>query len=290
MVSLLRFSHPSLKRYKCPKCRSPFCCVQCSKDHKANHCPANKSNQNENGDDYVSKQQSDNTSAAASTAIASSSTGPQSKYLPVAAFAQASSLPKKKRKRRSNLDDDDYSDNDEPGWNITAEMKQLIQRSDWLRKELEDGGLRHLIEQIDAASDDDGEEDNNSNKRRNNRGGNGQNNSENGNMDISQRVLALARTKHSHPKFATFIDRLLVTAGVLIDGSGGGGNGEAGLFEGGGLGESGRLELVPVPRRGGELIAAAGGKVESRSVNEDIGSDEESDSSDEDDSDESITE
>lgn len=296
--------HPHLEnRYKCPKCRSPFCCVQCSKDHKANHCPATKSN-NETGDDDVSKQQqSDNTAAAAtSTAVAkvgssSAATEPQSKYLPAAAFAQAaSSLPKKKRKRRPAHDDDD-SDNDEPGWNITAEMKQLVQRSEWLRKELEDGGLRHLIEQIDAASDDDdddGEEDNNSNKRKKNWGRNGQHNNKNGNTDISQRVLALARTKHSHPKFASFIDRLLVTAGVLVDG--GGGNGEASLFEGGGgggggLGESGRLELVPVPRRGGELIAAAGGKVESRSADEDSGSDEESDSSsDEDDSDGSSAE
>ena len=189
--------------------------------------------------------------------------------------------------RRPN--DDDDSDNDEPGWNITEEMKQMIQRSEWLRKELEDGGLRHLIEQIDAASDVE-EEDDDGNGNNNNRRKNwGRNANKNGNTDISQRVLTLARTRHSHPKFATFMDRLLVTAGVLTDGGGGGG-GEANLFEGG---ESGRLELVTVPRRGGELVtapaapaAAAGEEVESSSEEEDS---DDSDSSDEDDSDESST-
>eukprot|EP00984_Skeletonema_dohrnii_P002201 scaffold754_cov133-Skeletonema_dohrnii-CCMP3373.AAC.6 len=266
-------------KYKCPKCRSPFCCVQCSKDHKANHCPTTKSS-----DDDVSKQQSNHTAAASTTANSSSVTEPQSKYLPAAAFAQASSSssqPNKKRMRRPN--DDDDSDNDEPGWNITEEMKQMIQRSEWLRKELEDGGLRHLIEQIDAASDVEEEEDNgNNNNRRKNWGRNA---NKNGNTDISQRVLTLARTRHSHPKFATFMDRLLVTAGVLTDGGGGGG--EANLFEGG---ESGRLELVTVPRRGGELVAApaAAGDEEVESSSEEGDSDD-SDSLDEDDSDESST-
>eukprot|EP00985_Skeletonema_marinoi_P025641 scaffold19004_cov101-Skeletonema_marinoi.AAC.1 len=271
-------------KYKCPKCRSPFCCVQCSKDHKANHCPATKSN--DTGDDDVSKQQSNHT-AAASTVTNSTTTKPQSKYLPAAAFAQSSSIssqPNKKRMRRPN--DDDDSDNDEPGWNITEEMKQMIQRSEWLRKELEDGGLRHLIGHIDAASDVEEEEDDNGNNNR--RKNWGRNANKNGNTDISQRVLTLARTRHSHPKFATFMDRLLVTAGVLTDGGGGGG-GEANLFEGG---ESGRLELVTVPRRGGELVAApaaaaAGEEVESSSEEED--SDDDSDSSDDDDSDESST-
>ena len=238
----------------------------------------------------MSKQQS-NTSLAATTtssaeAISTTNTEPQSKYLPPAAYAQAysssTSQPKKKRMRRSN--DDDDSDNDEPGWNITEDMKQMIQHSEWLRKELEDGGLRHLIEQIDAASDveEDGD-DCNSNRRKNW----GRHTNKNGNHgDISKRVLTLARTKHSHPKFATFVDRLLLTAGVLTDG--GGRDGEANLFEEGG--EVGRLELVPVPRRGGgELVAAAtaAGNKEEESSSEEEDSDNGSDS---DDSDESSTE
>ena len=77
--------------------------------------------------------------------------------IPYPSSSSSSSQPKKKRIRRSN--DDDDSDNDEPGWNITEDMKQMIQHSEWLRKELEDGGLRHLIEQIDAASDVEEEDD-----------------------------------------------------------------------------------------------------------------------------------
>eukprot|EP00986_Skeletonema_menzelii_P016705 scaffold15580_cov130-Skeletonema_menzelii.AAC.2 len=270
-------------KYKCPKCRSPFCCVQCSKDHKANHCPATKSI--ETGEDG-SKQQSNTltaTTASSAEAIRTTNTESQSKYLPPAAFAQASSSsssqPKKKRMRRSN--DDDDSDGDEPGWNINEDMKRMIQHSEWLRKELEDGGLRHLIEQIDAASDVEEEDDESNSNRRKNWG---RNTNKNGNhRDLSKRVLTLARTKHSHPKFATFVDRLLLTAGVLTDG--GGRDGEANLFEEGGVG---RLELVPVPRRGGgELVVAAAGAKEEESSSEEEESDNGSDS---DDSDESSTE
>ena len=223
----------------------------------------------------MSKQQLTNSSA--SVAAASTTNEQQSKYLPLAAFKQpesSSSEPKKKRARRN---EDQDSDDDEPGFNITEEMKQMIQRSEWLRKELEDGGLRHLIEQIDAASDvEEEDDDNNDNNRRKNWGRNGQQkHKKNGNTEISQRVLALARTKHSHPKFAAFIDRLLLTAGVLTDGSGQ--NGEANnLFDGG---ESGRLELVPVPRRGGELVAVATADGGAESGEEDSSSDDESDES-----------
>lgn len=227
--------------------------MQCSKDHKANHCPANKTaSNNNNGSEDATKQQCIDITAA----TAGSNTESQSKYLPVDVLKQQSaSRPKKRIRRSSNHDDSD--DDDQPGWNITDEMKQLIQRSDWLRKELNDGGLRHLIGEIDAASDveeeeDEADNDNGSNnyyKRRKNNWGRKDRNNKNGNAvdDISPRVLALARTKHSHPKFAAFMDKLLLTAGVLTDGTGGGEEGEG----------CGRLELVPVPRRGGEITTAA---------------------------------
>lgn len=239
--------------------------------------------------------------AAVGTISSNAAESQQSKYLPAAAFKQSSL--RKKRVGRSDSDDDD---DDQPGWNITPEMKQLIQRSDWLRKELQDGGLRHLIEQIDAASDEEEEDEhhlngdesrsNNNKRRKKNWGMNGQSNM-NGNIAVSPRELALARTKHSHPKFAAFMDRLLLTAGVLAESGGGdGGNGESNLFEVT-RGLEARLELVPVPRRCGEVAADAAavrGKLESQSNDgeEDSGSsddDEESGSSDEvkDDDDES---
>lgn len=200
-------------------------------------------------------------------ATAGSNTESESKYLTVDVLKQQSaSRPKKRIRRSSNNNESD--DDDQPGWNITDEMKQLVQRSDWLRKELNDGGLRHLIGEIDAASDVEEEEDeadngsNNYYKRRKNKWGMKDHNNKNGNAvdDISPRVLALARTKHSHPKFAAFMDKLLLTAGVLTDGTGGGEEGEG----------CGRLELVPVPRRGGEITAAAAtGDQESQSEEED---------------------
>lgn len=259
--------------------------MQCSKDHKANHCPANKTASNNNdGSEDATKQQGIDTTAAT---VGCNNTESRSKYLPVDVLKQQSaSRPKKRIRRSSNNDDSD--DDDQPGWNITDEMKQLIQRSDWLRKELNDGGLRHLIGEIDAASDVEEEEDeadndtgsNNNYKRRKNNWGRKDRNNKNGNAvdDISPRVLALARTKHSHPKFAAFMDKLLLTAGVLTDaGTGGGEEGEG----------CGRLELVPVPRRGGEIRsdAAANDDQESQSEEDDSASDsnEEEGGGDEDD-------
>jgi hypothetical protein len=242
--------------------------VQCSKDHKANRCPANKTASNKNGSEDATKQQCIDITAATA---GSNNTESQSKYLPVDVLKeQSASRPKKRIRRSSNNDDSD--DDDQPGWNITDEMKQLIQRSDWLRKELNDGGLRHLIGEIDAASDveEEDEADNdtggNNYKRRKNNWGRKDRNNKNGNAvdDISPRVLALARTKHSHPKFAAFMDKLLLTAGVLTDGTGGGEEGEG----------CGRLELVPVPRRGGErTTAAATDDQESQSEEDDSASD-----------------
>ena len=226
--------------------------MQCSKDHKANHCPANKTAPNNDGSEDATKQQGIDTTAAT---VGCNNTESQSKYLPVDVLKQQSSSRPKKRIRRSSNNNDDSDDDDQPGWNITDEMKQLIQRSDWLRKELNDGGLRHLIGEIDAASDVEEEEEdeadndtggNNYYKRRKNNWGRKDRNNKNDNAvdDISPRVLALARTKHSHPKYAAFMDKLLLTAGVLTDaGTGGGEEGEG----------CGRLELVPVPRRGGEI-------------------------------------
>lgn len=36
-------------------------------------------------------------------------------------------------------------------------------------------------------------------------------------QELTQNEAALERAKHSNPKFAKFIDRLLLTAGVLVD-------------------------------------------------------------------------
>eukprot|EP00804_Cyclotella_cryptica_P013495 CCRYP_017220-RC/>CCRYP_017220-RC protein AED:0.19 eAED:0.27 QI:0/0/0.5/1/0/0/2/412/238 len=138
----------------------------------------------------------------------------------------------RKRHARDNDDENDSHD-DEPGLNITPDMKKRLQQSTWLRKELQDGGLRHLIGMIDAASDDD-EENGDNNKRFHSKKAR-----RNAHEEITPRVLALARIKNSHPKFASFIDRLLLTAGVLQPAEGTDGD------------SRGPLSLVPIPRRPG---------------------------------------
>ena len=145
-------------------------------------------------------------------------------------------------------------------------MKQQISQSKWIQNELKDGGLRQLIDSIDCASDVDDEDDSKPHgyrcqqkKRDNNK--------------ISPRVLALARAKHRHPKFASFVDEMLLTAGVLQPAGGGGdGGGEerlANILEG--QGERGPLVLAPVPCRSAD-------DVNSESSNESENDSEESDS------------
>jgi hypothetical protein len=50
------------------------------------------------------------------------------------------------------LDEDEDLDAD--GWWITREMMDGIDNSDWLRKELSDGGLRQIIAKIDMTDDE----------------------------------------------------------------------------------------------------------------------------------------
>ena len=168
-----------------------------------------------------------------------------------------------KRLRRSNNDDDDEYDShdDEPGWNITNEMKARLQQSSWLRKELQDGGLRQLIDNIDAASDN--VEENEDQQRKKNM------NSKNATR-ISARELTLARTKHTHPKFASFTDQLLLLAGVLQPaagggGGGGGGGGEVTMSDTGLIDEGdnhGQLVLAPIPRLNRTVLKSSGSGTE----------------------------
>ena len=236
-------------RYKCPKCRSPFCCVQCSKDHKANHCPA------------TTKTSATESSTDVNLSCTSTTTEQQSKYLSTKELQATSQQPRRKRIRPTKSSEESDDDDDEPGLKITDEMKQKLHQSKWLRKELQDGGLRKLIESIDTASDveeddDNGKCNNRQQSQRRHHGGNNKGNNNTNNDTISSRELALARTKHSHPKFKSFIDEMLLTAGVLQPADNG-----VGGEEGRGTttlsrilqGESahGPLVLAPVPRRGG---------------------------------------
>lgn len=86
--------------------------------------------------------------------------------------------------RRLYNGDDDNDDDDEDlddGWKVTDEMKKAIENSQWLRNQLQDGGLREVIRQVVASGDG----------------------------------LEQQQPQHRFPQFQVFIDKLLVVAGVL---------------------------------------------------------------------------
>lgn len=274
-------------KYKCPKCRAPFCCVQCSKDHKANHCTAATPTKI-----ITSSDDAPNAST--------NGEGEQSNYLPKKELMKTTTQKKKKRRRQSDNDDSDDSHDDEPGWNITPEMKKRVRESTWLRKELQDGGLRQLISRIDAASEDEDDDDddnegndtyNNRRQKYNTRRGDA---NTSGSVSISPRGLALARTKHSHSKFAMFVDQIMLTAGVLHQqpdpgatnngGLGGGqdiNNALVSILEG--RGHHAPLVLTPVPRVGARKMESEDDS-ESSSDGESSSSSESDESSEDDDS------
>ena len=174
-------------KYKCPKCRVPYCSVKCCKEHKL-QC----------------------TNAAPPT-CSKTETSQEStqKEIKASQYLDANQLTndplENSIKRRQMLDDDDDSDLELEGWRITKEMMDRIDSSDWIRQELQDGGLRQIIAEIDVADDT---QENTCRKKR----------KLNAQPEPTARELALMRARQSNPKFSNFIDRLLVTAGVLVEG------------------------------------------------------------------------
>ncbi|GFH50242.1 hypothetical protein CTEN210_06718 [Chaetoceros tenuissimus] len=173
-------------KYKCPKCRVPYCSVKCCKEHKL-QCM----------------------NAASPIKPSNSSQESTQKEIKASQYLDAKQLTndplENSIKRRQMLDDDDDSDLELEGWKITKEMMDRIDSSDWIRQELQDGGLRQIIAEIDVADDT---QDNTCRKKR----------KLNAQPEPTPRELALMRARQSNPNFSNFIDRLLVTAGVLVEG------------------------------------------------------------------------
>jgi len=141
-------------------------------------------------------------------------------------------------RRRNMLDEDEDEDLDADGWRITREMMDRIDNSDWLRKELSDGGLRQIIAQIDMADDE--EENYQRRKKRPKLGAI---------PDLSPRETALMKARHSNPKFSNFIDRLLVTSKVLVEGEKTTEQELASFLLGDKMEVNGMLSLAPVIKR-----------------------------------------
>jgi len=177
------------KRYKCPKCRLLYCSVNCCKTHKES-CSALLESST-----VTSKEQSSKNTCGVQ----------QSKYL---AADELTRDPLENAIRRRKIYEDNEEDLDE-GWRITPQMMDMLDNSEWLRKELQDGGLRQLIAEIDCA--DDVEDDSTRNHSRNYRkplklGAE---------PELSQREIVYMRIKQTNPKFSEFVDKLMLVAGVL---------------------------------------------------------------------------
>jgi len=181
-------------KYKCPRCRFPYCSVKCCREHKEK-CPAIQMPDSQICD--VGK-----ISCQPCHGIKEPSTNKEvprkSNYLSAELLTRD---PLENRiRRRDMLEDDDH----EEGWRINRDMMDKVDNSSWLRNELSDGGLRQIIAEIDAA--DDGVEQRKHKKR-----------PKLGVTEPTPCEIALLRAKLKNKKFEHFIDKLLVIAGVLSE-------------------------------------------------------------------------
>ena len=201
---ILLLSSPTLVslhiyRYKCPKCRLPFCSVTCCKTHKL-QCPnstVKSSNDGTTPTDICSKDANNSKEQNGLVQIISN-------YLPSDALTTD---PLENAIRRRNMLDED--DDEDEGYRINKGMMDKLVESNWLKQELKDGGLRQMISTIDSADNVVDIQNQNYRKRKQN--------SISGNKKVlSKRERTLETAKYTNLKFNKFIDRLLLTAGVLI--------------------------------------------------------------------------
>ena len=127
-------------------------------------------------------------SASNSNGEENGSTVPKSNYVPISDLLQQDPILNSQRRKDEKEDDDDSLDE---GWKMTPEMMTVMDKSDWLRAELADGGLRQVIHSIVTSSD---------RVERNGR---------------TQQEAQLALLKQKYPNFSTFCDKLLTLTGVL---------------------------------------------------------------------------
>ena len=81
--------------------------------------------------------------------------------------------------RKESLDDESLDDDDD--WKIADEMKESVEKSTWLRDQLQDGGLRQIIIQVVN----------------------------------SRSTEALHQAQQRFPHFQQFSDKMLLVAGIL---------------------------------------------------------------------------
>lgn len=214
-------------KYKCPKCRAPYCSIACCRSHKEKGCEENKVQEN-----Y--KQ------------------APKSKYLPASDLLQRNPLENAIQRRKQAAEEEvDLVE----GWKITENMMDKMDNCDWLRTELQDGGLRQIIQQVCEAS----------------------NTVAHRSDQKTHQELALEQAKAKYPNFDRFMDKLLVLTGVLERQET-----EEELSEWLTRQEDeelGPLALVPLPRKRRPVDALQDLKDEMSSSSDDSSSESESDDS-----------
>ena len=300
-------------KYKCPKCREPYCSVKCCREHKEK-CPvllaaaaAGAAESAAGADDDADNNQNTDTHMPPKKKNAS-------KYLPSDALtADPLENAVKRRRMLDDASDQDSSDDEGPGWRLNREMMDRIDQSAWLRAELADGGLRQLICQIDGADEISAAAQGSYHKKRNHHNRNRF--ADKGKVQMTPRELALEKARRTNPNFGRFVDRMLLSAGILATPDGSGGGGDPGA-EGGGsgvsleallageeeaVGEMRNVQLVPVarprPQLASETLKPSAGRGDvkaedgddSSSSSGDDGSSSEDDSSSEGEVEESVT-
>ncbi|CAJ1952368.1 unnamed protein product [Cylindrotheca closterium] len=165
-------------KYKCPKCTARYCTVACCKKHKE-VCPGIPGNSTATSYDTASKAESSSSPSIPTTS--------KSKYTNSLDMEQT--MAQCVAKRQEQLESENYQDDDDDsideGWKITEEMKQALFHSEWLRDELQDGGLRLLIGQVVSIPHG------------------------------PRKHQVLQEIKERYPSFGVFVDKLLYLTGVL---------------------------------------------------------------------------
>jgi hypothetical protein len=158
-------------KYKCPKCRQTYCSVQCCRNHKEHGC----------------KTQSETLKASSSSVVpvAGSKYLPKEELLLVAERSCAQNL-------ASRREGSEICEDLEDGWKITNSMLLAMEKSKWLKTELEDAGLQQIIRKIDLSS---------AITRKF--------------KSTTKKDETLDQAKIDYPRFKIFIDKLLVLVGVL---------------------------------------------------------------------------
>ncbi|GKY96889.1 hypothetical protein MPSEU_000647900 [Mayamaea pseudoterrestris] len=170
--------HEGEPKYKCPKCRSSYCSIVCCKRHKE-----------EVGLCLVPSESLQEAGASTANAHPRKSRFAATAEYFDASIAPAMQLSAPPKHVKSIHPSHDAQDND---WKITADMTDAMHSSGWLREQLSDESLRHVITSIVKAP--------NLTRR---------------NKDTTLQEDCLEQLKQASPDFRQFIDKLLLVTGIV---------------------------------------------------------------------------